>query len=363
MPGHLQAGALTLLLSAVDALSANAWLTHGRARDELKLGVLPFLLEHAMLPGEMRDVFLFDDSLRACVKAASRHGCVGGLMMNDQGGHFELMIILKVHEIKTDSECTWVRLSCTGRCLISSIRKNKRHGYRVAVVSPYGDDNSDIPPTADLCALHAKVALYRRQLQKDLLSSDQFDSGTWELLSRESEGKEALRDRPVGANPHIHVGADKARGPFGIYESYEAFEETGDLCDHVYVGQVWERPTALGCCYFNARDLGELDDEENGAELEDLLARRRAALTGDTSAGLLDAVGGVWEAPSEEHAQIQLVSFAAAATLSPMDRAQALMIKDTSQRLEFAQGELCNQLELLTDLLETPTLQGESEQE
>ena len=27
------------------------------------------------------------------------------------------------------------------------------------------------------------------------------------------------------------------------------------LCEHVYVGLPWERPTAMGCCYFHARDV------------------------------------------------------------------------------------------------------------
>ena len=32
-------------------------------------------------------------------------------------------------------------------------------------------------------------------------------------------------------------------------------QETGVLCEHVYVGLPWERPTAMGCCYFHARDV------------------------------------------------------------------------------------------------------------
>ena len=60
----------TMLTSLLDADPASplptaatavaAWFAHGHARGELKLGLLPFLLEHAMLPGERRCVFLFD---------------------------------------------------------------------------------------------------------------------------------------------------------------------------------------------------------------------------------------------------------------------------------------------------------------
>lgn len=322
-----------------------------------KLGLLPFLLEHAMLPGEKRDVFVFD-GLQACITtAAEGHKHVGGLLMDCDGGHFELAMVLRIVDVAADEHCTWARLSCVSRCLIRSIRKNKRHGYRVATVSPYSDLASEPICTSSVRAVHERVALQRRKLQKELVEADAFDEGTWESLSREALGTESApltRAPPKsGKSPFILVGADKLRSPFGTYESYEVFEETGVLCEHVYVGQVWERPGALGCCFFNARDLGELDDEENGAALNELIATRRAALTagGHPEGGLLGAVGDVWDVESEEQAFTQLLSFAAAATLSPADRVQALMIKETSQRLALAEEELCDQHALLADLL------------
>ena len=351
---------LTLCPTAA-ALSANAWLTHGRAQGELKLGLLPFLLEHAMLPGETRDVFLFDDSLKACVSAAADADmCVGGLLMNMDGSHFELLTLLRIDAIRPDSDCTWVRLACTGRCLINNLRKKKRQGYRVAIVSPCHDsDNSGTLPVPDaLRAIHGQVASQRRQLKQRLLGESRFDAGTWETVGRDVPSN--LGRGAMGGHA-LFVGPDKGRAPFGVYESYESFEENGVLCEHVYVGQHWERPHALGCCYFNARDLGELDDEENGAELSELLATRHKVLVGpkDEScdgsvgrrAGLVDVVGEVWDVASEEEAHLQLLSFAAAATLGPLDRAQALMLTDTTRRLEFAQGQLCEQQSLLTDLL------------
>ena len=359
---------VTLLPSAAFALSANAWLAHGRAQGELKLGLLPFLLEHAMLPGETRDVFLFDDSLKECVSsAAATHKCVGGLMMNMDGSHFELLTLLRIDALRPDSDCTWVRLSCTGRCLINELRKKKRHGYRVAVVSPCGDDSSGaaVPVPDELRAVHGQVASQRRQLKQTLLGESRFDAGTWETVGRDVPSNLG-RDGSAGGNGALFVGADKCRAPFGVYESYESFEESGVLCEHVYVGQQWERPHALGCCYFNARDLGELDDEENGAELPELLATRRKVLVGPTidesrdddgaedgrrAAGLADAVGEAWGVASEDEAHLQLLSFAAAATLGPLDRAQALMLTDTERRLEFARGQLCEQQRLLTELL------------
>ena len=71
--------------------------------------------------------------------------------------------------------------------------------------------------------------------------------------------------------------------------------------------------------------------------------------------GLLGAVGDVWGVDNEETASLQLVSFAAAATLGPLDRARAMMMKDTTQRLEFAREMLSEQQGLLTEWLESET--------
>ena len=148
------------------------------------------------------------------------------------------------------------------------------------------------------------------------------------------------------------MGAVKARSPFGVYDSFESFEETGILCEHVYIGQTWERPSALGCVYFRARDLGELDDVENGAELSELMATRRAVLVdGGTGSSLLDAVGDAWGVQNEEEVELQLLSYAAAATLGPMDRVRALMLSDTAERVELAEAGLTEQHHLLEELL------------
>ena len=97
--------------------------------------------------------------------------------------------------------------------------------------------------------------------------------------------------------------------------------------------------------------LGELDDAENGASLAALLEARRAVLTSGGEHALLEVGRDAWGVASEEEARVQLASFAAAATLSPMDRAQALLMKDTAQRQAFAQEALAEQRRLLAGLL------------
>ena len=340
------------------ALCASAWLKQG---SNLKLRLLPFLLEHTMMPGETRNVYLFDDSLQAAVSAAAdTHACVGGLLMTGSGEPSELAMLLRVDSVKADCEyCSWARLSCIGRCRVSKVLKNKRHGYRVAVVSPLVDDAGSIAGIEEpVRAVHGRVAAQRRLLRRELIAADAFDSGYWESLGQ-SPSADIRRSTPANSSSElIFVGADKGRAPFGVYQSYESFEETGVLCDHVYMGLPWERPSALGCCYFNARDLGEIDDEENGAELDELIATRRAVLTtaaagdnGSSPLRLLDSVGAAWGVQSEEAALEQLLSFAAAATLGPTDRARALVLTDTAERLELAQQGLSEQQELLANLL------------
>ena len=106
--GAPDATLLTALLDAdassplpTTATAVAAWFAHGHARGELKLGLLPFLLEHAMFPGERRCVYLFDDSLQECVAAASAsHSCVGGLLFNPDGNHYDLALLLRIEEIK-----------------------------------------------------------------------------------------------------------------------------------------------------------------------------------------------------------------------------------------------------------------------
>ena len=195
------------------------------------------------------------------------------------------------------------------------------------------------------------------------------------------------------------VGADKRRAPFGVFFSdgldeddlfYEEdvdglFDMVAEEEECIYVGQAWEHPNAMGTCYYNCRDLGELDDVENGSTLEQLMARRAAALTasmgrrapdhgndeaissssssssssnssggGDdvpAAAMPLDALAEVWQILDDDEAQLQLLSFAATATLSPLDRVRALAMKGMPQRLRYALEALGEQEEILSQAL------------
>jgi hypothetical protein len=444
-----------MLLIPAAAAALSTTLLGGFAPGKLKLGLLPFLLDqeeaHVLLPGEALNVFLFEDSLQACISAAAvSEKCVGGLLMNEEGRPHEIVMLLRIEEFRADAFCTWVRLVCIGRCSLSgAVRRHEQHGYRVATISPFCDSvDASLSMTVSTTTqavriMHEDVASQRRRLaliirqqaeempmcSLDSLDTDQADS------KQVNSGMYSLPK-----SEYIYVGPDKRSTPFGIYDSYESLddeslnEEEGELCEHVYLGEPWEWPGRLGTCYFSPRDPGELDDDENGRELLQLIVTRRTALLNDAGSSigssigssqragspigssigssqragssigssigssqragssigssigssqragspigtspslhldstappldapgsvrddaLFDAVRDVWGVTSKEQAQLQLLSFAAAATLSPMERAQALMMQDTMQRLEFARDLLGGQQRLLSELLQ-----------
>ena len=409
---------MLLLLIPAAAAALSTTLLGGLAPGKLKLGLLPFLLDqeeaHVLLPGEALNVFLFEDSLQACVSAAAAsEKCLGGLLMNEEGRPHELVMLLRIEEFRADAFCTWVRLVCIGRCRLSgAVRRHEQHGYRVATISPFCDSvDASLSMTVSMTTqalriVHEDVASQRRRLalimrqqaeEMPMCSLDSLDTDQADSKQVDSD----VYSLPKGE--YIYVGPDQRSTPFGIYDSYESLnEEEGELCEHVYLGEPWEWPGRLGTCYFSPRDPGELDDDENGRELLQLIVTRRTALlnaagssmgsstgssidavcsradrgTKGSSIGsspslpvdstsppldapssarddaLLDAVRDVWGVKSKEEAQLQLLSFAAAATLSPMERAQALMMQDTMQRLEFARDLLSGQQRLLSELLQ-----------
>ena len=113
-----------MLLIPAAAAALSTTLLGGCAPGKLKLGLLPFLLDqeeaHVLLPGEALNVFLFEDSLQACISAAAvSEKCVGGLLMNEEGRPHEIVMLLRIEEFRADAFCTWVRLVCIGRCRLS----------------------------------------------------------------------------------------------------------------------------------------------------------------------------------------------------------------------------------------------------
>jgi len=350
----------TAALSGGVSTAATRWLSSGRSP---QLGLLPFPLEDVMIPGETREVFMFEDRFHRCLSAEM----VGGLLFTDDGEAVDVAMLLEVDEVFSDSYCVWARLKCVGRCKLSNLRRGTEH-YHVAEAELYTDDSSSIASDAAadeasaLCLkkVHKGAAAQRRELLELLavdVPEDELDSVAAGLIHTSAHQRMA----PFGA---FYVQLDEGLA-FGLADDYEE-EEDVEEAECVFVGQAWESPRQFGTCFYQCRDLGELDDEESGQELEQLVATRRknlvpppaeAGAAGDAdgagapSVPLSAALGEVWEEHDEACAERTLLSFAASATLGPLERAEALLMTDTSTRLRYALDKLTQQQQALSSML------------
>ena len=340
---------VSLCLVPTSALAARHWLNTRGAGKKLELGLLPFALDDILQPGEMRDVFVFEERFEACLTdaAEANGGCVGALHFTDAGEFTDVSIVMEVRAFWKDSIGAWARLACVGRAGLKDVRTSA-HGYARADVEFYTDNGVALPDVETLRAVHADVAAARCRLLTQL----SFE----ELRDREEERSAEF----------IHVGPHRAVAPFGLFveeeeeqedQEEQEEQEEGEGGALLFIGESFERSSdgGIGTCFFHCRDHGELDDEENGKSLDELIATRRAVLTAGATATedaaatdakaaqaaeaaltVSGALGGLWEVGSEAEAELQLLSFAATASLSPIQRVEAMLITDTAERVRHA---------------------------
>lgn len=100
---------LLLLLPSAAALSARAWLG-GSAR--LELGLLPFPLEQALLPGETKQVHLYEARFIQLFEdcTLSHSDCLGALLITPGGGISAVTTLLQVEEFRKQEFGVWARL-------------------------------------------------------------------------------------------------------------------------------------------------------------------------------------------------------------------------------------------------------------
>ena len=60
-------------------------------------------------------------------------------------------------------------------------------------------------------------------------------------------------------------------------EEDDDYEDDLLAAECIFVGHSWDRPQQFGTCFYHRRDHGELDDEESGLDLDELLATRNRA--------------------------------------------------------------------------------------
>ena len=304
--------------TASRSASAARWLASA-APLERELALLPFALTDALHPGETREVHVFEDRfVDGLSEAVGTHGCVGAALFDEDGSLCDISTILEVEDFRPSSTGGWARLRSVGRCRLTEVRA-AGGGLARAHVELYTDRGAAPAPDAELRKVHAAVSAQRRRLW-ELLSVEGDPNQATEAEAEQLYVGPDVRGAPFGLFyggtspfvPHpaapprlvrtsgtsfatvpafatVPVSATVSRPrcsftthafvhPAGaeeevyevydddeVYEVYDDDDDDEEEEEYVYVGERWERgPEGCGLCFFNCRDPGELDDEENG---------------------------------------------------------------------------------------------------
>ena len=272
------------------AMPARAWLsatssapvTTSTVGGPLQLGLLPFPLEEALLPGESKQVHLFEARfIQLFADAADTHcSCIGQLLFTEAGGVVPITTLLEVEEYRKEEYGVWAKLKCVGRVKLLDVEQTD-YQYALATVSLFHDNLDDeAVSTAKNENLEAQVS------EVHALTVD-------------------MAQRLV--NAQSTAGDDES-------DSEERVEWGHEL-----------------------RDV----DSEMRKPLVELIDSRRALLTScgpdqPPLSTLSEGLADVWCSPNEEAVERTLFSFTACSTLSASERWAALAFDSVDQRLEHA---------------------------
>ena len=265
-----------------------------QSKDCKNLNLLPFGLDDVMLPGETKQVHLFEARfLELFTQAeASDHGCVGQLLILGDGGVVAYTSLLEIEESRKQDIGVWAKLRCVGRVKIADLEPTDFGYYRATV---------------------------------DLVSDQ----------PSEQVGEEALEEC-LAAHADCHELESKlvaARGEGGSRAEEEEEDDDDDDEDNIMKtprpGERVEWGHEVNTQDTFAKPLPELRDSRR----EVLCAR---GLDAPPTSGLDADLQRLWGASSEAEAEAMLLSFSAGAYLSPQQRAKALGEKDTIERVQSA---------------------------
>ena len=293
--------ALQPRLGAPRMMAAYDWVD--KRTDELNL--LPFGLEELLLPGETKQVHLYEARFLALFEEAeaSHDSCVGQLLITPNGNVAAVTSLLEIEESRRQEVGVWARLRCVGRVRVADLEQTD-YGYvraEVGLVTDGGDDPVDEEALSECLEAHAAC----RDLEIKLLRRGSSDA----------EGED--EDSPEG-------------GVSGLPPSLAGLaEQLGSLGSGAATQVEWGHEVS---------DVGELSYDK---PLPELVAARREKLCFrgldlPPGEGLDERVQRVWGAESEAEAEAQLLSFAAAACLGERERATALRETSTLERLQSA---------------------------
>jgi Lon protease-like protein len=266
------------------------------------LGLLPFSVDEALLPGETKQVHLFEARFLQLFSDASRNGAarprMAALLVTPGGNAAAVTTLFEVEDWRRKEFGVWAQLKCTGRVQMVDVRQTD-YEYLVGNVEPYVDN-----PVADP----------ESQTAANFLSeAEQLPVGTAERkIQASSELPDPLVEELVRVHDQVAV----------LYRKLEASNESNSAGETVEWGH-------------ELRDAAA----EAGSPLEELFESRSAVLK---SRGLdalpapsLRAAVQQWGDLDDATARRQLLSFTAAAALSAETRLQVLQMQDTTERLKF----------------------------
>ena len=302
-------------------MDANAWLEKDAPR---KLGFLPFPLEEALLPGETKQVHLYEARFVQLFDDCKSNGnCLGALYFTPQNNIVAVTSLLEVEEFKAgaDGVGVWANLKCVGRVQLQDVEKTE-FDYIEAVVDLYKDadapDEQMEKAVAEIRTVHTSVVEMEERL-------------------RSSGGS---REAPPDPLQRAEAEATANAQGFSLKDVEEAARAKVEADEQVEWGHELRNPQG----------------EELTLGIDQLIDRRRGVLcsrgpdTGPRDA-LIDGIQHVWDVRDDAHADLQLFSFAASATLSPSTRAQAIGMSSTAERLNAALAALQEQQRRLSALL------------
>ena len=258
------------------------WLEGGGTEP---LPLLPFGIHELLLPGETKQLHLFEARfLTLFDRAAQGHGCLSQLLLTPAGGVASVSTLLEVEETRRQEVGVWAKVKCVARVEIQEVTEDAAtEAFAVAKARLYTDDAATAP-TAD----------------------------------------EVTEARALYASCHelqTKLAAARAPAP-GDGELVEELVASGD--DQVEWGH--EQTKAEGLAF--ERPLDAVVDERRAL----LLSRGQDAPPADD----LAALHALWGVEDEAAAEAQLLSFALVGTLDAAEKVHAHASSDTRERLKRA---------------------------
>jgi len=373
-------------IGGAGALSARAWASSiaGRPAGKLELGLLPFPVNEALLPGETKQVHLFEARFIQLFAdaAAKQNHCCGQMLFTPRGEIPVYTSLLQVEEYKKQEFGVWAKLKCVGRVKLASLRETE-WGYMTSIVEILHDlDETEaslqFPSSVSAASLARSMASAAEKKSRLDVTAENAAQALSEAAAAAGVAPEAVLQaaeemlaKVDSEVRHIHTSVANMQSELNNRQGVAHPGETE------WTNRKWsegnqaeaERPDGdeaeRSVASSGASEPGQrvewghelrVPEHERCASLDEIVGARYQVLTSQGPdlppiPSLHEALANVWRVSSETDAERQLLSFAAVATLPPADRVLALSMTSTTERLTHALCALRKQQRRLAALL------------